>query len=241
MRASNAGTATARMRRFARFAADGGGPTPAVRRRTIARRVAPEGISRRAARARSAPARAGRASADFRGGLVPRRPARGEVNGAGYLLSSAWISSATLSPTNTPPLSSALFQVIPNASRLMVPVSLAARTCLTKRALHRRAQRCIQCDALRDAADGQVTLDLVALAGFRDRHGLERDRGELRSVEEVSTHEVLVALRDASVVSTARDDEHEVRVQPRPNERARTRTAAPRSTVGKIQGRRVRR
>ena len=108
---------------------------------------------------------------------------------------------ATSSPTRTPPVSRAAFQVRPKSLRLILAVAERPMRVLPQGSLAGRAQAFDgKGDGLGDAVDGQVAGDGIVAAAFGlHLGGFEGHRGELFHVEEVGALQVAVALGVAGV------------------------------------------
>ncbi len=104
------------------------------------------------------------------------------------------------SPTTTPPVSSAWFQVRPKSLRLILPFALKPSALAAPGILAAAFRRHVERDFARGAADRQIARHRQIVAGrLRDARAAERQRREVLGVEEVGRTQVRVALRLARV------------------------------------------
>ena len=128
--------------------------------------------------------------------LLPRPGTRPVAPSCGVRrLISASISTFTVLPTSTPPVSSAWFQVRPKASRSISVLAEKPTACGAPRGGGDALERRVEHDRAGDAADREVALEPEPVAVVVGHPGAaEGDRRELLDVEEVGAAQVVVAL-----------------------------------------------
>ena len=109
----------------------------------------------------------------------------------------------TSSPTRTPPVSRAVFQVSPKSLRLILAVAVRPMRVLPQGSLRGLTDFLDgQSHGLGHVTDGQVARNGITVAFVLNVGGLESHGGEFLCVEEVRALEMAVALRVLSVDGT---------------------------------------